>query len=176
MRAQTHRAARLEWEHVVPAHNFGMARRCWQEGGRSHCQKTDPLFGRMEADLHNLVPAVGEINADRSNYRFGMLPDAEAQHGGCDFRVNFKRRVVEPRDAVKGQVARIYLYMHQRYYLPMSESQRRLFQAWHTRFPVTDWERERDRRIKAITGVSNPFVVGSDAQSQSQSPVPVAHE
>ncbi len=27
----------------------------------------------MEADLHNLVPAVGEINGDRSNYRFGMI-------------------------------------------------------------------------------------------------------
>lgn len=158
MRAQANRAERLEWEHVVPAHNFGMARRCWQEGGSSNCQKTDPVFNLMEADLHNLVPAVGEINADRSNFRFGMLPGVDFKHGSCDFRVDFKARVAEPRDQVKGQVARIYLYMHQRYNLPMSDGQKRLFNAWNKQFPVTEWELERDRRIKAIVGHSNPFV------------------
>src|SRR5690606_1429689 len=30
IRAQETRAARLEWEHIVPAHSFGHQRRCWQ--------------------------------------------------------------------------------------------------------------------------------------------------
>ena len=29
----------------------------------------------MEADMHNLVPAIGELNADRSNYKFAALND-----------------------------------------------------------------------------------------------------
>jgi deoxyribonuclease I len=63
------RAARIEWEHVVPAHAFGHTRRCWREKicvrndkpykGRRCCTKTDKVFKAMEADLHNLVPAVG---------------------------------------------------------------------------------------------------------------------
>jgi deoxyribonuclease-1 len=33
--------------------------------------------------------------------------------------------------------------------------------AWNKQFAVTDWERERDRRIAAIMGHSNPFVTGT---------------
>ncbi|WP_281169741.1 endonuclease [Thiomicrospira pelophila] len=36
-------------------------------------------------------------------------------NGSCNFKVNFKQRVVEPRDEVKGIIARIYFYMHDRY-------------------------------------------------------------
>lgn len=157
-RAQPTRAARIEWEHVVPAHNFGNARQCWQKGGRKNCQKTDPLFNEMEADMHNLVPSVGEINADRSNYRYRVLKGTPLQHGKCEFRVDFKRRAVEPRDAVKGQAARIYFYMHDRYKLKMSSSQRKLFTAWNKQYPVSQWELERDRRIQKIIGHSNPFI------------------
>jgi len=28
---------------------------------------------RSEADMHNLVPAIGEINGDRSNYPYGNI-------------------------------------------------------------------------------------------------------
>lgn len=50
------RAKRVEWEHVMPAHNFGKHLPCWKNGGRKACKK-DPLFIRMEADIMNLVPA-----------------------------------------------------------------------------------------------------------------------
>lgn len=42
IRAQENRAVRIEWEHIVPASNFGRARKCWQDGGRANCQRTDP--------------------------------------------------------------------------------------------------------------------------------------
>lgn len=32
--------------------------------------------------------------------------------------------------------------------------------AWHKQFPVTEWERERDRRITKRMGHHNPFVTG----------------
>lgn len=160
IRAQEHRAIRTEWEHIVPASWFGRQRQCWQDGGRSNCVASDPVFRVMEADMHNLSPSVGEINADRSNYRFGVLPDTEEQHGACDFRVDFRGRVAEPRDEVKGLVARVMFYMHDRYDLSMSRQQQQLLMAWDRQFPVSEWELERDRRIAGRMGHSNPFVIG----------------
>ncbi|WP_292255409.1 endonuclease [Marinospirillum sp.] len=158
IRSQPTRANRTEWEHIVPASSFGQLRQCWQQGGRSNCGETDPVFRAMEADMHNLTPAVGEVNADRSNYQFGVLPGTQKQHGACDFKVDFSARTAEPRDAVKGQIARIYFYIHDRYDVPMSRQQQQLMLAWHRQHPVSDWERERDRRIAARMGHSNPFV------------------
>jgi deoxyribonuclease-1 len=160
VRAQQTRAERTEWEHVVPASNFGRARQCWQTGGRQNCNATDPVFNAMEADLHNLTPAIGEVNADRSNFNFGMLSSTPQQHGACPVKVDFSNRTVEPRDEIKGQIARIYFYMFDRYDLNMSRQQQQLFMAWHSQFPISDWERERDRRIAIRMGHSNPFVTG----------------
>ena len=160
VRAQQNRGERIEWEHIVPASSMGRARQCWQDGGRQNCTRNDPVFAAMEADMHNLTTSVGEVNADRSNYRFGVLPTAPRQHGACDFRVDFANRTAEPRDEVKGFLARVYFYVHDRYDLPMSESQQRLLMAWDRQFPVSGWERERDRRIAARMGHSNPFVTG----------------
>ncbi|ELO82111.1 DNA-specific endonuclease I [Salmonella enterica subsp. enterica serovar Enteritidis str. SARB17] len=34
VRKNENRARRIEWEHVVPAWQFGHQRQCWQDGGR----------------------------------------------------------------------------------------------------------------------------------------------
>ena len=158
-RKDPNRAARLEWEHIVPASTFGRQRQCWQQGGREHCQATDPTFSLMEADLHNLYPAVGEVNADRSNLNYGVAA-GPAAYGQCPTRVDFAARSAEPRDAAKGLVARATFYMVDRYGLRLSDQQVRLLSAWSRQFPVSAWERERNRRITVVTGVSNPFVDG----------------
>lgn len=160
VRAQQTRADRVEWEHVMPAHSFGQQRQCWQNGGRKNCVANDPVFREMEADMHNLVPAVGEVNADRSNFRFGVLPGTPHQHGACNVKIDFKQRVTEPRDEIKGMIARTYFYMHDRYNLRMSDQQTRLMQAWDKQFPVSQWEIERDRRIAVRMGHGNLFVSG----------------
>lgn len=160
IRAQANRANRIEWEHIVPAYWIGNQRQCWQDGGRQNCVSNDPVFRSIEADMHNLSPSVGEINADRSNYRFGMLPGEEYRHGACNFKVDFSARIAEPRDEVKGLVARVYFYMYDRYDLRLSSQQERLLIAWDRAHPVSEWELERDRRIASVMGHSNPFVTG----------------
>ncbi|MEW4396960.1 endonuclease [Pseudomonas paraeruginosa] len=160
VRGQENRAQRIEWEHVLPAYAFGSQRQCWQSGGRKNCVNNDPIFRKMEADMHNLEVSVGEVNADRSNFRYGVLPSAPNQYGACLTRTDFHQRVTEPRDHVKGAVARIYFYMHDRYGLSMSRAQQQLLMAWHRQFPVSEWEQERDRRIARVMGHSNPFVTG----------------
>jgi deoxyribonuclease-1 len=165
VRKQQNRAERIEWEHIVPASNFGRARQCWQDGGRKNCKATDPVFNVMEADLHNLTPSIGEVNGDRSNFNFGILSTTPGQHGACPVKVDFKQRTVEPRAEVKGQIARTYFYMHDRYDLPMSRQQQQLLMAWDRQYPVTVWERERDRRVAQRMGHSNPFVTGEKSWS-----------
>jgi deoxyribonuclease-1 len=165
-RKQENRAERTEWEHIVPAWTFGNQRQCWKNGGREHCVDDDPVFRAMEADLFNLYPSVGEVNGDRSNFNYGMAADVAPQYGQCKTRVDFEQRAAEPRDEVKGLVARTTFYMFDRYKLSMSRQQQQLLMAWDKQYPVSAWEKERDRRIAAIMGHSNPFVSGERRWSQ----------
>lgn len=160
VRALPVNAARIEWEHIVPASHLGFQRQCWQQGGRSNCTANDPFFSLMEADMHNLTPTIGEVNSDRSNYRFAMVQGNQGMYGRCTSKTDFKQRYFEPRDEVKGFVARVTFYMHDRYDLRMSEAQQKLLMAWDKKYPVTSWELERNRRIAAVMGHDNPFVTG----------------
>ena len=157
-RKQLKRASRIEWEHVVPAWEFGHQRQCWQQGRRKNCSKNDKVFKRMEGDLHNLVPAVGEVNGDRSNYRFSQWGGQPQQYGQCDFIVDFKGRKAQPPANRRGDIARIYFYFQQQYHLKIAKSQLKLFSAWNKIDPVDQAECRRERRIAKAQGNSNPFV------------------
>ncbi|MEO4047447.1 endonuclease I family protein [Pseudomonas sp. CAU 1711] len=161
-RKNPQRAARIEWEHLVPAWLIGHQRRCWQQGGRQHCARHDEAFRRAEADLFNLVPSIGEINGDRSNFAFAWLPQAPHQYGACSMVVDFKARKAMPRPRVRGMIARTYFYMSQRYDLRLSNQQRQLFEAWSRHYPVEPWERQRNQRIACVMGWGNPFVGSVD--------------
>ncbi|OLU16670.1 deoxyribonuclease I [Pseudomonas sp. PA1(2017)] len=159
-RKQQTRAERTEWEHIVPAWQFGHQRQCWQNGGRKNCVATDPVFRAMEADLYNLYPSVGEVNGDRANFNYGMVSGVSLQYGQCTTRVDFSARTAEPRDEVKGLVARTTFYMFDRYGLSMSRQQQQLLMAWSKQHPPTAWENERNERIAKIVGYPNKFVTG----------------
>lgn len=157
-RKQPKRAARVEWEHIVPAWVIGHQRQCWQQGGRKQCTARDPVFSQAEADLHNLVPVVGEVNGDRSNYGFGMLSEKPSQYGACPFVVNFKQRTAMPPAYSRGAIARVYLYMSERYRLRLSKQDRRLYEAWNRQYPVDEWERWRNRNVACVQGNANRHV------------------
>ncbi|MBQ0784034.1 MAG: endonuclease [Amphritea sp.] len=150
-RKNANRAGRIEWEHVVPAWAFGHQRQCWQNGGRKACKK-DPGFRSMEADLHNLVPAIGEVNGDRSNYSFSQLEGEPRVYGRCDMEVDFKRRKVEPPLERLGYIARTYFYMRDQYGLKISSKQEKLFAVWNIQDPVDHWELERNSLISEVQG------------------------
>ncbi|HFQ5567925.1 TPA: endonuclease [Vibrio vulnificus] len=159
VRKQQTRASRIEWEHVVPAWQFGHQRQCWQKGGRKNCSKNDQQFRLMEADLHNLTPAIGEVNGDRSNFNFSQWNGMDGvSYGRCEMQVNFKQRKVMPPDRARGSIARTYLYMSQEYGFQLSKQQQQLMQAWNKSYPVDEWECTRDDRIAKIQGNHNPFV------------------
>lgn len=154
------RANRIEWEHVMPAQQFGSPLACWKLGGREQCGKTDVLFKQMEADLFNLKPAIGEVNGDRAHYRFAMLPAQAPQYGSCEVKVDFKSRLVEPRAEIRGDIARIHFYMADKYQIPLARAQQQLFMAWHQQDPVDLTERKLQQRIAQQMGHANDFVTG----------------
>lgn len=157
VRKNGNRASRVEWEHVVPAWQFGHQRQCWQDGGRKNCAK-DPVYRRMESDMHNLQPAVGEVNGDRANYMYSQWNGGEGQYGQCAMKVDFKEKVAEPPVRARGAIARTYFYMRDSYQLTLSRQQTQLFSAWNKTYPVTRWECERDERIAKVQGNHNPYV------------------
>lgn len=168
-RNNAERAGRVEAEHVFPASQFGQQRACWREdlcersdgsrfGGRSCCERIDPVFERAHNDLHNLVPAVGEVNGDRSNYNWGMIEGEARAYGACNFEVASALRRAEPPEDRMGDIARIYFYMADTYGLRLSDQDRQLYTAWSNLDPVDDGERERNERIYAIQGNRNPYI------------------
>jgi deoxyribonuclease-1 len=84
----------------------------------------------MEADIRNLAPAIGEINGDRSNYRFGLLPHTPLQHGQCQVRINFKKRIIHPPKSARKDIAQAYFHMRDTYQLKISAKQTKLFNYW----------------------------------------------
>ena len=157
-RKNENRSKRIEWEHVVPAWHFGYQLQCWQKGGRANCKSTDAKFRKMESDMHNLVPAIGEINGDRSNFRYGMISGEKRVYGKVDMEIDYPSRRAEPRKVVWGEIARTYLYMRETYGLAISKSQEKLFIAWNNLDPVTRWERKRNKLITEVQGNDNHYV------------------
>lgn len=163
----------IEWEHVVPAWAFGNTRKCWREEictdkygnkykGRKCCTKIDKVFKAMEADMYNLYPAVGELNADRKNYKYGIIPGEERKYGACDFEVADK--LVEPKENIRGDIARTYFYMEKTYNVPISDKQRKLFEVWDKQDKIDEWEIIRAKRIEKIQGNRNTFVIKDDEE------------
>jgi len=158
-RKNKNRSERIEWEHIVPAWHFGHQLKCWQNGGRMTCRQTNTKFRQMEADMHNLVPAIGEINGDRSNFKYGMIQGESRPYGQpINMEIAFKDKRAEPQDAVFGDIARTYFYMRDRYGLQISKAQEKMFIAWNNLDPVDAWEREKNQLVKEVQGDENLYI------------------
>ncbi len=165
------RANRTEIEHIVPAENFGRSFVEWRDGhelcvrtngrkykGRRCAGKANETYRKMETDLYNLVPEIGELNADRRNYRFGIIEGESRAYGACDFEI--EDRIVEPRPEIRGDIARVYFYMNAAY--PgrgiIGNKAQKLFEAWDKEDPVDEVECRRAAKIERVQGNANEFV------------------
>ena len=163
------RAGRLEWEHVVPAEAFGQSFAEWRVGtpacikkgkqfkGRK-CADKNSEFNKIESDLYNLFPEIGELNGLRSNYSMAEIQgNSDGKFGKCS--VQLKDRKFEPQELSKGVVARAYLNLENRY--PgrgiVSEKNRPLFEAWDKLHPVTDLECKRWKVFEPVNRYKHLF-------------------
>jgi deoxyribonuclease-1 len=164
------RANRVEWEHVVPAENFGRTFVEWREGhpkcrnkkgkyfkGRKCANKLNTQYRYMQADMYNLFPAIGSVNAMRSNYNFVAYLTEESEFGSCNMPID--ERKAKPPESARGRIARTYLYMQTTYKrYKMSKQQEQLMTAWDKLYPTSPWECLRAKRIKKIQGNDNPIM------------------
>ncbi|XAJ86374.1 endonuclease [Buchnera aphidicola (Taiwanaphis decaspermi)] len=159
IRKNYNRANRIEWEHVMPAWQFGHQKGCWKHGGRKNCDK-DINYKKIESDLHNLQPAIGEINGDRANFMYSQWNNNNdvQQYGKCKVKINFKEKIIEPPENTRGIIARTYFYMRDTYKIKLSKKQTNLMQAWNNKYPVNEWECQRDNMIFNIQGNHNMYV------------------
>lgn len=153
----------IQWEHVVPvAFTPIVDMDCYsaEKDGREFCLRTEPKAKAIGFDLHKLVPSIGQVNQHRGHNPYGEVDDQEAaayaSFGDC--KIKDTTSMFEPEDCTKGDVARISLYMMDRHRVAWTAAQIRLFLAWDQADPVNPWERERNKRIAALTGISNPYV------------------
>jgi len=156
---QRKRANRTEAEHLIPA-SWGFSpnnvkRACFiqarKEGvsPRKLCQKIDADYKRFHNDLVNLTPAVGQVNADRSNKPFvAKVKNKVKTYGSCPIKIG--SRGIEPPKDKRGDIARIAFYLSDTYQLTYSKRQTELFIQWENEDPVSREEKaHHDRVIKA---------------------------
>ena len=147
---------RLTVEHAYPAHWIAEANGC---DNRNNCPL--PEYGFAEADLHNLWPARGNINSSRGKLKLSEIP-GEDHRRFTDICPDYERTsgsgaVVEPRNEVKGNLARSILYMAMTYDLPLKGSGEVLLR-WHKNDPPDDHEVWRNNKIEELQGTRNPYI------------------
>lgn len=106
-------------------------------------------------DLHNLKPADPDENAVRSNHYFGTIVSSY---------------IYEPRDEVKGDIARILFYMSTMYFdLTLNDDETTgsdwltmgvlsTLLIWNEQDPVDDFEMHRNDVIYSYQNNRNPFI------------------
>ena len=109
----------------------------------------------MQEDMYNFYPAIGEVNVRRSNYSMAIIKGEKREFGKCYVEIDSLK--VEPKESIRGEIGRTYLYMESVY--PgrgiISKKDRKLFDSCNKNDPVDEWECERVRRIEKIQGNRN---------------------
>jgi serine protease len=136
-----------------------------------------------KTDLHHIYPADRTVNSSRSNEDFGEVPETPANRvtdgpnnqaipGTFDDQTFW-----EPRDEIKGDIARALFYMDIRYEGQNGEPDLVLIEGdspdtdrqtelgdlaallkWHTQDPVSVEETTRHAKVVEFQGNTNPFI------------------
>ena len=149
------RSDSINVEHVLPMSWVVKKLGC---KSRDFCRKGSKLFNRIESDMHNLYPALANINEVRGAMAYGMVLGERRRFGSCDFEVDEKRRKAEPRRQVRGDIARAIFYMHKSYGIRIYRQQGLLLQQWNRQDPPDEAEQRRNDRIEQLQGRRNPFI------------------
>ncbi len=122
------------------------------------------------ADLHHIRPSDAGVNSSRSNKKYGEVGDNASEKYGTSPAVGvlggtYNSTYFEPLDNVKGDVARICLYVYTRWNSDWGASSiNSVFQSvdvlleWCELDPVDTWEMGRNEVVGAIQGNRNVFI------------------
>lgn len=126
--------------------------------GRRCLTKVSEEYSLMQADMHNLYPAIGEVNGFRSNFPMSEIEGEEREFGKCDAEIKDKK--FEPRNEVRGDIARTHFYMQDAYsdHMNFPSEMLEMLKKWNEIDPVDTWECDRNKKIAKIQGNENEFV------------------
>ena len=120
------------------------------------------------ADLHHIRPSDGTVNSTRSNKKYGYADGGKAVYGSnpaTNYLGGYSGTYFEPLDNVKGDVARIVLYVYVRWGTAWgADSVTEVFQSvdvlleWCALDPVDTWEMGRNEVVEGIQGNRNVFI------------------
>ncbi|GLS82586.1 endonuclease [Paraferrimonas haliotis] len=153
---------------------------------KSHGFPSESQLGYVDA--HHLRPANARVNTIRSNYDFDWCSDTGREVDGAPGNyVDSTRRCFEPRDEVKGDIARMILYMDTRYQGASSDGNMPNLIAvdryttteelaanapihgklctlytWHQQDPVDEVDQRRNDGVYTYQGNRNPYIDNPD--------------
>jgi len=121
------------------------------------------------ADMHHIRPSDAGVNSSRGNKKYGNVPSGTEKYG-TDPAIGYlggtyNSTYFEPVDEVKGDVARICLYVYVRWGSDWgATSITKVFESvdvlleWCALDPVDTWEMGRNEVIENIQGNRNVFI------------------
>ena len=149
------RAKKIEWEHIVPAENFWKSFNEWKNWdptcvdskgksfkGRKCAEKSNQTFRIMQADMYNLVPAIGEVNGLRSNYDMTNKLNTESYNFCSDVELYPEYNLFSPSNDTKWDIARIYFYMQSAYpnHISLTKKYIEMLKQWDIEDPISSEE------------------------------------
>jgi uncharacterized protein len=130
----------------------------------------------QRSDLHSLFPSDADFNNERGNKAFGEIPDDQTKKWlkGDTFQTNkptakidefseSNSSLFEPRESVKGDIARAVFYFYTIHKSQADDSyfatQKKSLCNWNKIDPPSSTEIARSNAIAVIQGNKNPFVI-----------------
>ena len=121
----------------------------------------------FDTDIHQLFPALGEANTQRSTLWYGDTDCGEGGNPECYWQMGGSekgqsttndKRIFEVRPEYRGDVARAHFYFATRYERSIEEGEEIVLRQWHCEDPPNDRERTRNDGIESHQQNRNPFV------------------
>jgi subtilisin-like proprotein convertase family protein len=119
--------------------------------------------GDAKSDLHHLFPTDSKANSTRGSFPFGEVVTVQWSKNGSKFGLDAQgRKVFEPPDEHKGNVARALFYFSAEYNKRIPAEEESVLRQWNKSDAVDSAELERNRKIADIQGNRNQFVEHSN--------------
>ena len=106
--------------------------------------------------MHNLYPAWQVLITYRYEKTYGILKHATRRFNDCN--IDWRSGVLQPRPIARGNIARAFFYMHNRYGLPIDKGMLKILKQWNRADAPSEQEKHRNDRIQALQGVRNPYI------------------
>lgn len=169
---------KIEWEHIMPASKllddlqeckigYEQNKEKYQNK-RDYCQRNNAMYQKRISDLHNLVPAIAQINRDRKDIAYSEKTKISANDKKNINAFNDLRKcgyrhgnVFLPRADARGWIARTFLYMEKMYGVSLDKMEKKQYENWARRYHPSQKEVKIRQLINSVMGAKNKEVMNS---------------